>query len=113
MENYNYLMYPIIIFFVFLIIKIYFINKKAEHKYLPLKNRYLQNDKINIIFENNNRLMIIENMNKYKDVAISYNLGSIYIYIISLNYVITDKQKRITEYLVDTQRIFDLKIIYL
>ena len=109
----------IILFIIFvvsiikLLLNIFKHDKSIDKLYYPLKNKSLPLDKINIIFENSGTLMKIENMNKNKDVAISYNCGCINVYIIPSRYEITSKEKRITHYMVDRENIFNLTIIHM
>jgi hypothetical protein len=84
--------------------------KSRDLTYYPLKNKSLLLDKLNIVFENDGTIMKIENMNKNKDVAVSYNCGSIHIYIIPFYYDITSKEKRITHYMVDRENIVSFTI---
>ena len=96
-----------------LLLNIFKHDKSIDKLYYPLKNKSLPLDRVNIIFKNDGRLMKIENMNKNKDVAISYNCGCINVYIIPSHYEITSKEKRITHYIVDKENIFNLTITHM
>jgi hypothetical protein len=80
-------------------------NKIQSYK---LENKFFPSVKLNVLFDKQNNLMTIENMNEYNDIAIKIDYGTITIYTIESQ---TKIEKERLFYKIDTEKISKFVVV--